>query len=117
MDRVKLLSNLVECACEETDASVETMFSKLIHEFKSLYVFYDILKETGIDKCRFHTPIIEGDEVTYFFHVSKESQFKKLRKLDGSKKRYKKTKVEYLISFAEMDKDRVALTLSKILKG
>lgn len=115
MNRIELLSKLVKCSHEDDDRSIENVFSKLSHEFKSLYVFYDIIKEHGIDICRFQSPIIEGDEVTFFFQV--KGKTKSLKALDKKKISYKKTKIEYLISFSKLDGDIVALTLSRILKG
>lgn len=115
MDRMELLGRLLKCSIEDDNDDIDKKFGSLIHEFKPLYVFYDILKEVGIEIVRFQPPLIEGDEVTFQFVTSTKGKTI-VNALQGTIRSYKDTDLEFLISVGTYKKGNVTISLSKVLK-
>jgi len=114
MNRIDLLSNLVDCSMNDDDKSIEHIFGKIIHEYKPLYIFYDIIKEYKFSVYKFKSPLIEGDEITFRFNVKKKIKgFGKLNKMIFT---YKNSKTDFLCQTHNYKDGNYALTLIKILK-
>ena len=113
MNRLELLKNLVLCSIEDDEETLEHIFGELIYRFKPLYVFYDMLKEETVKVIKFEPPIIEDDEITFIFKIDNNERFKKYNNM---KIKYKKTKLEYLVSYYYNKKENLTyVSLTKIL--